>query len=270
MFRFWTRTLLTGLLLSSVVMGQTTRSPASYMPDDDIIAKPMDNKISFYQQHIAADKSFVVVESRNQLKIWNDNQLFADQYGYDSTLAGSRFVPTSKEKWEYFKDRYMRYLRRKGEEPLKEMPKTWYREYRTSNEVDAIDEMEDRFRKSNRIGGVALPEALQQKEVNVWKETKFIFQPRVDRGLIIVGIRGPIAYARAWVGINGRTEVNIQKDIESIGFRAMYNYEADTGRNFASLDQKIVDNLYARATILKNPMNDIDDDSLMLLYAAQF
>lgn len=290
MFSFWTHfrkypsfrqvILLSGVLCASMAQGQSspralliTRMPASYIPDDDIIVRPVDNQLSFYQQYIASDESVETVQSRNQMKVWHDNQLYAEQYGADSSLQGSTFyVPTSDEKWGYFKDKYMRYLRRKGEQPLKDMPKSWYQEYRASNEVDTIDEMEARFKKTNKktSSGSVLPSSLQQKEVSLWKETKFIFQPRVDQGLVIVGIKGPIAYARAWVGANGKTEVNIQKTIDSVGFRAMYNYEADTGKYFTSIDQRIVENIYARATSLKDPKKDIDDDSVMLLYARQF
>lgn len=271
------------LLMTQVAQGQVTprmsiaREPASYIPDDDVIVKPIDNELSFYQQYLASDKSQDVINSRNQIKIWNDNQAFADQYGMDSTLTGSSFfVPTAEEKFEYFKDKYMRYLRRQGEQPLKDAPKNWYQDYRASNEVDTIDEMEARFKKTANKGhsGKALPDSLKQKEVSIWKQTKFIFQPRIDQGLVIVGIKGPFAYARAWVGANGETEVNVRHDIESIGFRLMYNYYVHTGRYFTSADQRITDNLYARVTSLKNPNVGKDevrhDNTLMLLYAKQF
>jgi hypothetical protein len=294
MFKFWSKSqkypcfrqfaVLALILVASVAEGQVsprnyvTRAPASYIPDDDVIIKPVDNEVSFYQQYVASDNSDEVAVSRNQIKIWNDNQQFADQYGMDSTLTGSAFfVPTPEDKFEYFKERYMRYLRRKGEQPLKDAPKNWYQDMRASNEVDTIDEMEARFKSSNKDSRSAnniLPEPLQEKEISLWKKTKFIFQPRVDQGLVVVGIRGPIAYARAWVGVNGGTEFNIQKNIDSIGFRLMFNYYADSGRYFTSADQRIVENVYARVTSQKNPNANADevkqDNTLMLLYAKQF
>ena len=267
------------MLVTSMAQGQVTsapsvkRAPASYIPDDDVIIKPVNNELSFYQQYVASDESSTVVSTRNQIKIWNDNQQFAEQYGLDSRLAGSPyFVPTPDEKYEYFKDRYMRYLRRKGEQPFKDMPKEWYKDYRASNEVDTIDEMEARFKRTTKRTHTnkVLPKPLQQKEVSVWKKTKFIFQPRLDQGLVIVGIKGPIAYARAWVGINGETEVNVQKSIDSIGFRMMFNYYAHSGRYFTSIDQRITDNVYARLISLKNPDQNVQDEQLMLLYAKSF
>lgn len=247
------------------------REPASYIPDDDVIIKPMDNELSFYQQYVASDNSNDVARSRNQLKVWNDNQNFADQYGMDSTLTGSAFfVPTPEEKFEYFKDKYMRYLRRKGEQPFKEIPGSWYQSYRASNEIDTIDEMETRFKKSDKKNKSNLPEPLQTKEVSLWKKTKFLFQPRVEQGLVIVGIKGPNTYARAWVGVNGKTEVNVQQNVDEIGFRVMFNYYVHTGRYFTSADQRVVENVYVRATSQKDPDAGIQDNTLMMLYAKEF
>jgi hypothetical protein len=249
------------------------RKPASYVPDDDVIVKPVDNEISFYQQYVASDESSEVIQARNQIKVWNDNQQFANQYGLSTELVGSPyFVPNEEEKWQYFKDRYLRYLRRRGEQPLKDMPKNWYQEYRASNEVDTIDEMEARFKKSTKTStsGSVLPKSLQAKEISFWKEMKFVFQPRVDQGLVIVGVRSKTLDARAWVGVNGETEINFQHRIDKIGFRAMLNYYAHTGQYFTSLDQRIVENVYARYTTSRNPANEVTDNTIMLLYGKSF
>ncbi len=272
--------LLGLLMVSGVCMGQSCpvkkvqkRLPASYVPDDDVIISPVANEVSFYHQHIASDESSDVVKARNQIKVWNDNQIFAEQYGLRTTLVGSPyFSPTPEQKWDYFKDKYFRYLRQKGEQPFKDMPKNWYQEYRASNEVDTIDEIESRFKKSNEksSGEKMLPKSLQAKEVSLWKKTSFIFQPRVDMGIVVVGFKTPFAYARAWVGVNGKTEVNVQQTYDSIGMRAMFNYYADSGEYFTSVDQRIINGLYARYTRSNKPSTDIQDDTLMLLYAKQF
>ncbi len=281
-FRQFTAVAL--VLCTGIAQGQVTpkahikRAPASYIPDDDVIVKPVDNEIGFYQQYVASDKSEDVARSRNQIKVWNDNQQFAEQYGMDSSLTGSPFyVPTQEEKLEYFKQKYMRYLQRKGSKPFQDMPKNWYNSYRASNEVDTIDEMEARFKKTQTktTSGKALPDAFQAKEISLWKKTKFMFQPRVEQGLVIVGINSPIAYARAWVGVNGKAEFNVQQTYDKTGTRFMVNYYADTGRYFTTVDQRIVENVYARVTSQKNPEATGEDaikqdNTLMLLYAKQF
>ena len=290
MYKYWSKfrnylafrqlALVGGLLVSGLCFGQSVfppkhlmRLPASYVPDDDVIVKPVSNEISFYQQYISSDESSDVVKSRNQIKVWNDNQVFADQYGLNTSLAGSAFfVPTQEEKWQYFNDKYLRYLRAKGERPLQQMPQTWYQEYRASNEVDTIDEIESRFKKNNKTssGRSALPGSLQVKEVSLWKKTTFIFQPRLDQGIVVVGFKTPFAYARAWVGVNGRTEINVQQTYDSIGLRAMFNYYADSGEYFSSVDQRLTESVYARYTRSNNPVTKIQDDTLMLLYAKKF
>lgn len=289
MISFWTMikkypairqfTGCTVLMFSCMAQGQVSpkRAPASYIPDDDVIVKPVDNQLSFYQQYVASDNSYDVIQSRNQLKVWNDNQQFAEQYGMDSSLAGSPFyVPTQEEKEEYFKSKYMRYLRQKGEQPLKDAPKNWYQNYRASNEVDTIDELENRFKSTTNKShtGKELPDSLKAKEISVWKKTRFIFQPRLDQGLVIVGLKSPIAYARAWVGVNGKTEVNVQQTYDSTGTRFMVNYYAENGRYFTSVDQRLVENIYARVTVQKKQVdannNLTPDNTFMLLYAKQF
>lgn len=281
MYKFWSLSsnqlvfrqlsLILGLMLSSACFGQM-RMPASYIPDDDVIVQPEKNEISLYQKYVVSDESQDVLRLRNQLKVWNDNQIYADQHG-ESTGPGSQFyVPTSDEKWEYFKDKYLRYLRRRGEQPIKDMPKSWYQEYRASNEVDTIDEMEARFKKTSNTttSGSLLPESLQVKEVSIWKKTKFTFQPRVDQGLAIVGFTAPFVNARAWVGINGQTELNVQHRVDAIGLRVMFNYFAHSGKYFTSVDQRLMANVYARFTASKDPVTEAKDDTLMLLYAKQF
>lgn len=289
MFKLWTLSrnyrgfrqfaVCGAVLCSTLVQGQVTpeayvnRRPASYIPDDDVIVKPVDNEISFYQRYVGTDLSNDVVKSRNQLKVWNDNQIFAEQYGMDSSLAGSPFyVPTQEEKLEYFKSKYMRYLQRKGSKPFQDMPKNWYNDYRASNEVDTIDEMEARFRSTSKktTSGKALPDSLKAKEISMWKKTKFIFQPRVEQGLLIVGINSPIAYARAWVGVNGKAEFNVQQSYNKTGTRFMINYYADTGKYFTSVDQRLYESLYARATRNIDPTTEVNNNTFMLLYAKQF
>lgn len=288
MTKFWTvaRDYLkfrhsVALIVSSIfafgVWGNSTfvtRAPASYLPDDDMIIKPVDNKISFYQQYVASDKSEEVINSRNQIQIWHNNQVFAEQYGFDSTSSESiYYVPTAEEKWEYFKDRYMRYLRKRGEEPLKDMPKDWYADFRDSQKVDTIDELEEGFKKSQKKSLISqrdLPKNLQAKEISVWGKNKFIFQPRLEQGLVIIGIKNKLLHARAWVGVNGKAEINIKHEVPSVGFRAMFNYEADTGEYFTSLDQDLSENLKARFIASKRPDREEQDERLMLLYAKTF
>ena len=258
------------LLLPAKKAVLINRMPASYIPDDDVIVKPVDNELSFYQQYVASDKSQEVLRARNQLKIWSDNQISAEQYGVNTDLGSGFYVPTQEEKWAYFQNRYLRYLRSRGEDPIKQLPQTWYQEYRASNEVDTIDEIEGRFRSKNgKKQKAPLPEAFQEKQISVWKKTHFIFQPRVDQGLVIVGFKGPIAYARAWVGVNGKAEINIQKNVDSMGLRAMWNYYTDTGRYFTSLDKSLTDNLSARVTSIRDTEGNTDN-TFMLLYTKQF
>lgn len=262
---------------------QASRAPASYVPDDDAIVTPVENKISLYQKYIVEDKHQDVTRARNQIRQWNNNQKFAEQYGLSTTLAGTAFfVPTPEQKFAYFKSRYMRYLTKKGEEPLRSLPKEWYDNFRASNEVDTIDEMERIFREKNGFVNQTANNLSQTSTVsesdakkfgvmkNLIKKTKFIFQPRIEQGLVVVGMRGPIANIRAWIGVNGETEVNIQKTSSELGLRFMFNYYAHSQRYFSSIDKRIFKNLTARLISENNPEKQGQNNTLMLFYAKRF
>jgi hypothetical protein len=268
------------MFITCGALAQTSasRAPASYIPDDDVIVKPVENEISFYQRFVLSDNSNDVVLSRNQIKIWNDNQIFAQQNGLDTNLIGSAFyVPTQKVKMDYFQNKYMRYLRGKGEESLRGIPQGWYQEFRASNEVDTIDEMESRFKKSNKgAKGSFLPKALQESEVRVSNKISMIYQARLDQGLAIVGFKTPYAYARAFLGVNGKSELIVQQTYDSIGMRIMYDHYIDQGMYFTSVDQRIIDNIFFRVTVNKDPKRvkvgtkSGEDNTFMMLYAKAF
>jgi hypothetical protein len=57
---------------------------------------------------------------------------------------------------------------------------------------------------------------------------------------------------RAWVKINGDTEVNVQRTFEKTGTRFMTNYYTQSAQYLTSLDQSIVDHVTARYTASRN------------------
>ncbi len=266
------------LFITCGTFAAPSRVPASYIPDDDVIVKPINNEISFYQRFVLSDNSNDVVSSRNQIKVWNDNQIFAQQNGLDSNLVGSAFfVPTQAVKLDYFQSKYMRYLRGKGEESLRGIPQGWYQQFRASNEVDTIDEMEARFKDSNKGSrGSFLPKALQESEVKVFKNVRMIYQARLDQGLAIVGFKTPFAYARAFLGVNGKSEFIVQQTYDSIGMRVLYDHYIDQGMYFTSVDKRIVGDVYFRVTVNKDPKRvkvntkSGEDNTFMMLYAKAF
>lgn len=253
------------------------RAPANYVPNDDMIAVPVDVEMSFYEQHVQNDKNWAeksVVQQ--QIRIWQENEIMAQRYGMDTTDNGAYAVPTSREKWEWLQRNYFRYLKRKGEEPLKEESRTMLRSWTSNDEVNSIDEMEAAFRATNKtaVSGRPLPTAIQERQVGNHKKFRFYFQPRIEQGLIIIRTTSRWADARAWIGVNGETEFNVQRTFDATKTRFMMNYYVHSGENLFAIDQHLVGNWSARATSTRVPASaggaDLEDRRFQFNYSSEF
>ncbi len=229
-----------------------SRGPANYIPNDDVIVVPIDAEMTFYDKHFLNDANWSDKSSvQRQIRIWQENELMAQQYGFDTQSPGAYYVPNSDEKWAWMQRSYFRYIKRKGEAPLKDAPKNMWREWTANDEVNSIDEMEATFRATSRTGagGKALPSAIQEKQIAApTQKFRFYFQPRVEQGLLILRAKHAWFDARAWLGVNGESEFNIQRSIASTRTRLMVNYYGHSGEYLSSLDQHVYGNISARAT----------------------
>jgi hypothetical protein len=248
---FTTMKFLVGgaLLMASLSTGaqlRIERKPASIIPNDDVIVVPVAAQMSFYERHVANDKNWKDVgRVELQIKLWQENANLAQQYGLDADSIGSRYyVPTSDEKWEYISRSYMRYLRRKGEEPLKDGSKEWFRQWNADKEVNSIDEMEATFKATNKKSQY-IPSSLQEREIGKTKKFRMYFQPRVEQGLLIVRMTSALVDGRAWIGINGESEVNLQRRFNT-GTRLMFNYFTHNQQYLTSIDQSLGGGFSAR------------------------
>lgn len=253
------------------------RKPANYVPNDDVIAVPVDAEVSFYEKHVADKVNNIPNKPgvQQQIRIWQENELMAQQYGLN-TQSGAYYVPTSEEKFRWFQNSYMRYLKSAGEDPLKQIPGQTWRSWTANDEVNSIDQMEAVFKASTKrspVTGRELPQPLQQQEAKA-KKFKINFQPRIEQGLIIVSTTNAWFDARAWVAANGNSEFNIQRTFTSTNTRIFYNYYFLTGRYLASIDQPIGWGLSARMTsswtpTLNNP-NVERNHTAQLNYSVSF
>ena len=256
--------LATGLLLAAIPVAQDPikeiigREPANYVPNDDVIVVPVDAEMSFYEKHVLNDRVFSAKSQvQQQIKIWQENELMAQQYGLDTqSVGGLYYVPTNDEKFKVVQRSYFRYLQKKGEDPFKTEGQTIVRDWTANDEVNSIDEMEAAFRATVRRDGIGrpLPKAFQQRQVAKTKKFRFNFQPRVEQGVIILRMEGPILDVRAWVAANGETELNAERKFEATGTRFFVNYFAHEGRYLSVMDQDLLyPGLRARFTSTWDP-----------------
>lgn len=252
------------------------RRPANYVPNDDVIAVPVDAEINFYDKHVLNDKTWAEKSAvQRQVRIWQENETMAQQYGIDTQSPGSSYyVPTSNEKWAWLQRSYFRYLKKKGEDPFKQEGKDMWRNWTANDEVNSIDEMEAAFKATNHTTatGRPLPSALQEK-VTTGKRFKLNFQPRLEQGLIIVRASSAWVEGRAWLGVNGESEFNLQRTF-STQTRIMTNYYAHSGEYLASVDQNLGNGFSARFTSSWDPENaDVNakrNQTTQLNYVTEF
>lgn len=261
-----------------------SRGPASYVPNDDVIVVPVDAELGFYEKHVLNDPDMHKNSNvQRQIKLWQENETMAQHYGLDTQSEGSLYyVPTSQEKFRLIERSYFRYLRKKGEDPFQDEGQEIIRSWTASDELDTIDEMEAAFKATQRksASGRDLPQAFREKQVAQTKKFRFHVQPRVEQGLLIVRVSGPVD-ARAWVGINGQAELNIQKTFASTGTRIQSNYFVHDGRYLASIDQDLgFPGLRARLVTTKKQAQPAgvstnetvlsEDTRFQVLYGAEF
>jgi hypothetical protein len=200
----------------------------------------------------------------------------ADAHGVDSNSIGSYYyVPQPKDQWQYISRSYFRYLRKKGEDPLKDGSRDIMRSWNSDKEVNSIDEMEATFRKTTNRSSIGqdLPGALREKEVGKTQRMRFYFQPRLEQGLLIFRVTSAIIDGRAWVGVNGESEFNLERRFTSTGTRIMWNYFTNNGQYLTALDQRLGGGFSARYTNSKNPNLDdklANDNRYQINFNAEF
>jgi hypothetical protein len=150
------------------------------------------------------------------------------------------------------------------------------RSWTSNDEVNSIDEMEAIFRATNKtaVSSRPVPTAIQERQVGSTKKFRFYFQPRIEQGLIILRTTSRWADGRAWIGVNGETEVNVQRTFDSTNTRFMMNYYVHSGENLFAIDQHLVGPWSTRATSTRRPAQDgeaqVDNQTIQLNFNTAF
>lgn len=248
------------LLVTSLAFGsegvEVGRKPANFVPDDDLIVVPMVVEKSvidrFNERH--QDRFY---GARKQLEFW----MSQEQYAFDYGLEDSGFVvlPTEQEKQRFFQRNYLRFLSKDVERSTnKGLQNSWER-WTADDEIDAIEAIEQHEKvlvyAKKKNGKV--PKKVE-KTVKVGKDKlRFGFQPRLEIGMFKFTMRSNYFYARAWVGVNGNQELNVERRIALTNTKLMGNYYIDEERLLVALDQPIYGNWSFRFTHTK--LYNVDD-----------
>lgn len=217
------------------------RAPANFVADDDMIVVPMVVESNFYEEFNNKHKE-EFRESRKQLEHWINQEQYAKAYGLED--AGFIDLPTVEQKEKFLQRNYLRFLQKDVESSNQDTLQTWAKSWKADDEIDSIKnnaQREEFIVKAKRDRGQRVVKA--EKVVKVaGKKFKLDIQPRVEMGMVKVRLRSEYIEVRAWLGVNGNQEINIEHTFSSTGTYAMVNHYIEQKRTLAAIDQRLADN----------------------------
>jgi len=231
------------LLVTTCAFARSTsevgRQPANFVPDDDLIVVPMvieKNVLEkFNEKH---QERFY--GARKQLEYWLSQEQYAEDYGLED--SGFVILPTPEEKERFFRRNYLRFISKDVERSTNRNLQNTLERWTADDEIDAIEAVEQHekvliYAKKKR----GKEDKKIVKSVKVGEDKiKFGFQARPEIGMAKFTLESNYFYARAWVGINGNQELNIERTINMTNTKLMGNYFIDESRILVAVDQPIV------------------------------
>lgn len=215
------------------------RKPANFVPDDDMIVVPiviekniMDRFNEKHQEEFYG--------ARKQLEFWINQEQYAQDYGLED--AEFLRLPTIEEKERFFQRNYMRFLSKDVERSTNRGLQNAWERWTADDEIDAIQAVEEHekvlvYAKKKR----GQSDGKITKSVKVGKDKlRFGFQARPEIGMFKFTMKSNHFYARAWVGINGNQELNVERRIKLTNTKLMGNYYIDEEKLLVVVDQPIV------------------------------
>jgi hypothetical protein len=223
------------------------RKPANFVPDDDLIVVPMIIERNFYEEFNEKHRAKFRA-SRQRLEYWIVQEQYAQDYGLED--AGFIELPTVEEKERFFHRNYLRFIQKDVERNNNETLQGITRQWTANDEIDSIKNNEQRsdfIVKAKRSKGRKILKATETVKV-AGQKFKFDIQPRLEMGMVKIRLKSKFIDVRAWVGINGNQEINMNKSFKATGTSALVNYYIEQNRVLAAVDQKITTHWSARLT----------------------
>lgn len=231
------------ILVTSVALADTTcnvgRAPANFVPDDDLIVVPIVIEKSFIDRFNEKHEN-EFRGSKERLKYWISQEEYAEAYGLEG--RGIVNTPSESDKERFLDRNILRFISKDIERSTNGEVKDIWEEWTADDEIDAIEAIENHEKVLVKAEGSKQPlQGLETtKTVNVGKRSKikFGFQPRVEIGMVRFTMKSDLFNMRAWVGINGNQELNIERKFKSTGTKAFVNYKIDETRLLMAVDQR--------------------------------
>lgn len=225
------------------------RTPANFIPDDDIIVVPIQYESRFIDRVMDPSKSQKLAETKTQLDFWYEQEQYVEKWGLEGT--GMITVADGDQKLRYFQRQFFRYLGKSAGDPMKEDLKEWWQEWRAEDEVQAIREREAETDSKEQTK--VAKKINKDKVINSGPKYKLRFKPRVFKGFVSIQFTSKWFNADAVAGINGRNEVTFNRFFKDVGVYSMASYNFQNQIFLAYVDKRITDKFTVAYTYHDNP-----------------
>ena len=245
--------LVTGMALADTE-NLVGRKPANFVPDDDMIVVPIVIEKSivdkFNEKHEDSFRG-----SREKIEFWVAQEEYAEAYGLEN--RGIARTATEEQKQKFVDRHFLRFISKDIEKTTNQAGQDIWEDWTADDELDAIDAIEEHERVLVKAEGGKKPlgslETTSTVQVGKKKnKIKFGFQPRLEMGMVKFTMKSKLFNAKAWVGINGNQEVNVERKFSSTNTRALVNYKIDETALLLAVDQTITKHIRLRFTHQKD------------------
>jgi hypothetical protein len=226
-----------------------SRGPSNFVPDEEASDLPSD-VVLWYENILVPDRAGVMNRMRETYDSWERTQEYARNWNMEST--GLYDVKDQEDRVKYFNRHILKYF-----------------DKRLSGEIKNAE----KGSTLARVGSVQ--KALKpQTRVEVSKNFKLKFKARPIQGRGFMNIENPWINNSTTVKINGRVNINLNKDIKLLGLKANLDYDVNGGHYVASLNKPLTDEITARVTSSQEDKDvaftNFDQQTFELFYSLAF
>jgi len=239
------------LLLPTLVLAQgNKRSPAHFVPNDDVDPQPIVENRLWLQDVFVKDDEGHLDATKNQIAEWQEKEEYAQNWNVQST--GLYNTPEEKEKKAYFNRQMLKYA-----------------DKRLAGEV-----------KNSEKGSVMQSVGQAQKalapttEVGITQNIKVKFRARVLQGKAMMKIENPYVDSETEVKASGAVHTKVEKNLKSIGLIAGVDYAVTEKTWTARFDKTLTERISARVSSVQTDktmaFSANSDRIVQLMYSLPF
>jgi len=200
------------IMMSINVLAQQ-RTPASYIPDDDIQAVP-ERIPHFLEGLFVQDSAGVMERTLNDFRGWNERREFADN------------TPSDLQRERYLKKQVLRYIDKRFTGGLKRA--------KNDSALYQIARVQSTLRPST--------------EASISKNISLKFRAKVLRGRVIMKVKNPWIDCSTTFTLNGRVNMDFYKKVKSLNLSTRVTFNPVDMEYTAEVEKPFAKNFLARVS----------------------